>query len=1134
MPDQSEADILFASGCKYFFEKDYSKALEVLRASQKLYNQLGKGREVGIIGIYIGQALKAQGKYREALVSCSQAVQLLRDKEELKELTLALITMGSLLEELNHPKEAVKAFDQAAEVYERLGHMKEHLELLLRAGAMLEQLGQLEASHSRYARAVEIVNTLNDVDLRFDALSAYARILQQLDDFQHAEILFQKLIQLCTRTDKPVLRAHALLGLASTHISRGQLDQAENIIRQAEELFNASEDISGEPYVQYHRARIQLQQDQLDDAQGHAELAIKIFTEIEDTLGRVQCHLLLGQIFGRMEEWRKSLQHYDQAIEILDVLGNLTRSLKTRMAKGKLLLRIGRDRLAEREFSFVVKHYKENQSYEQEAQVYLDVASIMEELGKYEAAREQSRRAIQKLQETQDEEREILAYRILLKSSKSSDSLEEAIPFLKGGLEKAKAQGKTGVASSLSASLTLLSLDVESPQDQAIAILEEALSNTFLPKEQHMEIALSLGTVLAKQERFAEAVQYLSQAIRGYGNQPSYDKAKTYYQLSEAYQHLNQPEQRRDTLEKALASLPSSIDDLLQARILHQLASLMAEEDTEKSCKYYLLAAKLFEARDRPDELFDALLGGATLLVKLGKTKLALKLVEQALVLADELSITIGENERQSQDFIHLRQAADVALFTASVHFEKHTNQAIIEKMFNWSSRRKTAIILPFLQEKLGCRSCKDLPNLLQEEARLKQQARILRQKLAQLRHQESAQQHVEHRQQLKDLLAQIDANRYMIAETCIDPGKTLPPKESKILPKVLALMPQDHKWILINYDVLRSQNKIIIAWIDHRGHSGSSLLPLTKGLTSVVSRLRTIRETGDLPPPAQLQKVGTQLYRFLIPTRLAEELRSETYDFVQLVTDDFLHHLPFEIIFDGMQYWGLKYAVSWTPDMVFLENTMRAHTNITAPSTVVLGVKTSPEKQRSRKHIAEEITKTFLAAVPISHEHIGEPVVLFGRDFTRELLIKSCNQSCSLVFLSTPTSIHHRKGEIELRHPDSLRAVELGTTTTINGAPALVLDYCIQLKPREDGLSLASFLRCLKAAGAITTIFTRWPPNPNTRAFFAATLATQLYKGKTLAVALQQTRRMISIKDTASNGWLAYTLCGNPYPSLF
>ncbi len=1134
MPDKSEADGLFSAGRKLYIEKEFTKALEALKSAQQLYTQIGEQQDAGVASGHVGLVLEALGKHREALVSYSQAVQLLRDSQEFTELKHALFRLGVLLEKLDYPKEAVKAFDQAADIHERLGEIKEQQELLLRAGVILERLGQLEASHSHFAKVVEISRTLPDSSLYIDALSSYARILLQLEDFQEAEIIFQKLIQLCNRAGEHTIQAHALLGLASTYVSRKQLDRAEDLIQQSEERFFASKDETGIPYIAFHRARINIHRGQLADALAQAEQALKAFQDCDDPVGRVQCHLILGQINEKLEQWKQALSHYDLAIETLEMLGNQTRSLQTRITKGKLLLQIGRERLAEREFSYVIKHHRESQSLDREARVYLEVAEKMIELGKYDRAREQSKSAIQRLQKTEDEEREILAYRILLKSSQSSGSLEEDLPILKEGLEKAKAHGKTGVVSSLTASLSLLSIDLEAPQDKEIATLEEALQDKLLPKTQRVEIAECLGVVLSKLERFAEAVQYLSQAISGYDIQPSYEKAKTYYLLSQAYQHLNQPQQRRDVLEKALASLPRSTDDLLRARILHQLASLMAEEDTETACKNYLLAAKLFEAQDIPDELFDALLGGATLLVKLKKTKLALQLVEQSLVLADELSIMIRDNGQQLQEGIHIRQAAEVALYTATVHFEKHTSKALLERMYYWSSRRKTAILIPFLPEKLGYKGCKDLPILVQEKARLKEQARDLHLKIIQQETGESTQQDGENRQQLDNLLAQIDAIRGMITESCIDPGKTLPPKEYNILSKVLAMMPKDRKWVLINYDILRSKNKIIVTWIDHRGYYGSSLLPLTKSLTSVVSHLRTVRDTTDLPPQTQLQKIGTRLYRFLIPTNLAKELRSEGYDYIQLVTDDFLHHLPFEVIFDGMQFWGLKYAVSWTPDMAFLENSMRARATITAPSTVVLGVKTGDEKQRSGKHVAEEITKTFLAAVPISHEHVGEPVVLFGRDFTRELLIESCNKSCKLLFLSTPTVIHCRKGEIALRQPDSIRAIELGITTKIDGEPALVLDYCIQSEPREDGLSLAAFLRCLKAAGATAIIFTRWPPKQNTRAFFASTIATQLYDGKPLAVALQQARLMMSTKYTTSSSWLAYSLCGNPYPTLF
>jgi hypothetical protein len=225
---------------------------------------------------------------------------------------------------------------------------------------------------------------------------------------------------------------------------------------------------------------------------------------------------------------------------------------------------------------------------------------------------------------------------------------------------------------------------------------------------------------------------------------------------------------------------------------------------------------------------------------------------------------------------------------------------------------------------------------------------------------------------------------------------------------------------------------------------------------------------------------------------------------------------------------------MAWTPDFQFFESTLKtkALAQATVPS-VVLGVNSGAEEQASRRAVAEAIAKSFLDSVP-TRQGITEPIVLFGSDFTRTLLSSNLEQPRSLLYFSTPTTLHHRKGEIPLHHPDSLRLIEIGVTTHFNGAPILVLDDSMRIDPMENGMSLAGFLRHLVTAGSPSIVFTRWRPERKLQPAFTQNLIRHLYGGDPIAVAMLHTRRKLASTGPPLHSWLSYSLCGNPFLTLF
>jgi len=1134
-----DADALLSSGRKHFSKKEYREALEAWKAAQEQYQKEGKKRESGIVSSEIGKALLALGQKNEALVRCTQAVRILREVNDPPALREALLIMGRVMEELGYLEEANRAYGQAIDIPVSSEDIWSQVLLLNKIGNSLARVGNYRESAARFEEAMKLAEKSDDVNLRGDTLAGYARILQYLDEHQKAEDVLVKLIHLWDTTGKSDLSAYTYLGLASSYLAEGYLDKTYATIQQAQSVFTSSSDKMGLALCEYHRARLLLQSGRPEEALSHGESALKFFEGQKNLLAYAESALVVAQILECLVQDVRALRLFDKAVEIFTQLNEKAREMQTHIMKGKALLRIGKRKQAEQEFTQAIRYYQEHSRMEQEANIYIQVGEMFYDLAQFNEALEQSKLALHLLQSLNEESLEIRGYRLLLNTLKKAQKVDEELLFLREGMNRAQSQDKPLLASTLMVSLAQLSLDTQLPEESQ-AILEKAIHDDQLPTELRTEAAISLGMVLMKANQYSEAAQHLSQAIKDFGEEPGFDKNEAYLQLAEAYRQLGKPNLQKEALQGALQVLGSQKKAETEAALLFELAPLIEAEDVATALEYYEKAAAIFSEGEFPQEYFQTLLKQASLMAESSDFNSVNQIISKAVSLAKELDIpTDFTPDKLPLPWKNVETALLEAIHLGAQQYSKHNDRIIIDKIIDWSSPRKIARLHPFLTATLSFERCKELSKLLQEETGLLKRASDIKRQRSQLTSKGRPDEEYRIRRnalrtELNEVMEKISINRNVIAAACPDPGRGMIPQEYKMLQKLSALMPPDRRWILINYDVLADKQRIIVSTLDHIGRHNLHTLPIPPDLPSVVHSLQGIRITKNLPSIADLKDIASFLYRSLIPSRLERELENHTYGFLQFITDGFLNNIPFELIFDGKDYWGLKYPMAWVPDFQFLESTLKTKALAETGSTsVVLGVKVNPEEKTSRKELAEEIAKSFLAAVPTRPE-ISEPIVLFGRDFTRGLLTTNTDQPRSLIFLSTPTSIHYRKGEIPLQQPDSLRVIEIGVTTYFKGAPILILDDCMRPEPTEEGLEQAGFLRHLLSAGTPSIIFTRWRPEEQLQPIFTQAIIRQLFEGDPVAVALMHARRKLASRGPSPHSWLSYSLCGNPFQGLF
>jgi len=1136
---EPDANSLFKVGREYYSKRAFKEALKVWKAALEQYQKEGKKRESGIVGAEIGKALLALGQKKEALVSCTQAVRILREQNDPKALRAALLIMGHVMDELGYIEEANRAFIQAIEIPEGVEDTRSQIILLKRIGKSLARVGNYRDSATRFEEAIRLSSKVEEVELRGETLADYARILQYLDEHDKAEEILTQLIHLWDASGKPVLSAYANLGLASSYLSEGYMDKAHAIIQRAQSVFMSSSDQTGMALCEYHQARLLLQSGQPEEALAHGEKALKHFEKERNYLAYAETAIVIAQVLGRLVQDVRALRLFDKAIEFFAHLREVAREKQTHVLKGKALLRIGKQNQAEQEFTVAIRYYQEHGLKDREALAYLEVGEMFFELSQFAEALTQTKLALHLLQTLDEEKLEIRGFRLLQNATTNVNQIEEELPSFKEGVKRANAQRKTVLASTLQVIIAQLSVDIQ-PPEQLQSVFEKAIHNEQLPTELRAEAAVCLGLTLMKTAQYSEAAQYLSQAIRDFGKSPGFDQCKTYLQLAEAYKELGKPSLQKEALQGAIETLDSQGDNKTKAKLFYELAPLIEGEDIVKALEYYERASEIFREEEYPQEYYQTLLKQSILRSESSDFESARQTISKAITLGKELDIPLDfGTDKLPLPWEHVNVALVEAIYIGAQQYAKHQDRNIIDHIIDWSSPKKVAYIHPFLTDNLGYQRCRELSKLLIEETKLLKRASDIRRELRPLLPKgipegEYRSRRNTLRSELSEILEQIEVNRNVIAAACPDPGRGMIPQDYKMLQKLSALMPPDRRWLIINFDLLLEQQKLFVTTLDHVGRHNLHTIPISADLPSVIQSLRTMKTSKEFPSMADLKDMASFLYRSLIPTRLERELENNKYGFLQFVTDGFLNNVPFELIFDGKEYWGLKYPMAWAPDFQFFESTLKTKALAQASSTsVLLGVNVDPEQQPSRREFAEEIANSFLTAVP-TRQGVSEPVVLFGRDFNRRLLKTNTDSPRSLLYFSTPTTLHPRKGEIALQHPDTLRVIEIGVTNYFTGAPILILDDCVRLEPREDGLELAGFLRHLVTAGTPSIVFTRWRPEEQLQAVFTQGIVRQLFEGDPISVALMHTRRRLASRGPSPHSWLCYSLCGNPFPTLF
>jgi len=143
--------------------------------------------------------------------------------------------------------------------------------------------------------------------------------------------------------------------------------------------------------------------------------------------------------------------------------------------------------------------------------------------------------------------------------------------------------------------------------------------------------------------------------------------------------------------------------------------------------------------------------------------------------------------------------------------------------------------------------------------------------------------------------------------------GTLIPPEPLELI-KVFKeeMHPQ---WLILDYYYDDIEGRLLIFVIQKEPDIlvfNKSIKRKVKEISDRTKEFTELRKKGSTKEAEKMLKLlGEELYKILIPFRLRKYIQNTKFKFLTIIPTGVMHGLPLELIFDGDDYWGLKYNIS-------------------------------------------------------------------------------------------------------------------------------------------------------------------------------------------------------------------------------
>ncbi len=537
------AELFSEEGHLAIAEVDYDTAMIRFRKAEDIAKGDGNQRSMALAKRGIAIALRYDGQVEDAEALLREAIPVLREIGDLKELNELLDDLGQVLIDRNRYHEAIEVLEESLQI-------DEHLQAIASKGRSLLLLGRAHLRHGdrRVAgdylrRALTLYIDAEDDGGRADALLLVGDWESEEGQFTVALDHFREALRIQSRHENVVGIARAHRGIASIYLQRGDLDRADECLNLALTELRDRDDPREDALLAVEFAKLEIEKAQWREAEVHLMSASRQFDDLKTPTEVAIVQQLQAKVFAVDPKTRhRALEYLHRAKDVFREFHNYPELDDLFDDLGVLYLELRRPVEAEEAVRESLKIGDEMGWSRGNGRSYLILAQIQLTQGRAKEAYRSISEAIDAYERAGDVIGQAKGNILLGDWHASQGNLDEAIKAFKDARQIDRRFGDLrGIALSLRklGEIYLRRNDFSRAEEAFDQAEDYMRSLHFVEDRSHL--ALARGRLFAQRGDHDQAIAEFQEALSGFDRQMMEDeKVRTYKELASSYHAIEE------------------------------------------------------------------------------------------------------------------------------------------------------------------------------------------------------------------------------------------------------------------------------------------------------------------------------------------------------------------------------------------------------------------------------------------------------------------------------------------------------------------------------------------------------------------------------------------------------------------
>ena len=825
------------------------------------------------------------------------------------------------------------------------------------------------------------------------------------------------------------------------------------------------------------------------------ERSLAYFIKNKDVSGKSACYGNLGIAYERLGGFRKAIEYYEKSLKIFKEIGDVSGESAGYANLGLAYQSLGEFRKAIEYHGMSLKMAKEIGDVSRESTCYTNLGIAYRSLGEFRKAIEYHGMSLKMAKEIGDVSGKSSCYTGLGIAYRSLGEFRKAIEYHEMSL---KIDKEIGDVSGESKCYTNLGSAYYSLGEFRKAIEYHEMSLKIAKEiediSEESKCYMGLGIAYYSLRDFGKAIEYHEMSLKiakEIGDVSG--ESKCYTNLGIAYGSLGDFRKAIGYHEKSL-KIDKEIGDTLGLSIVYSNLGMLYEESDELTGSLDVLKKSV--------DIRESIKGEISL------EELRMSFHAQAVSTYDLMS------------FVYLRQG-DVA------------------ESINILERSKTRELADSL---FYAEALKDNPKfgeIIQEKSRLKHKVELINKWKPVVREAEkilgdaninSIRTEIEHTEKEYATVSSTLHGLY-------DEVAGLRPKDFNIISNAFDVLRKENGWAVLEYLLLPSKSELVVFVINEKGEinpirSGYDNIKLDSSIEKYVDAIiSSSKEKFREKAESELRELSADLYTILLPKDVENAIEGLKAKHLIIVPHKGLHLVPWEILFNGEDYLGLKYSISknFSLDLTSIAMNKRMIFKTDGFAALLMGNPTLD--------LAGAEKEVYKIANRLNSIGEAKTITLQRDKATKENFIDN---------IKNPLNIFHFSGHGQFQTPpgfsslvfnnkNELTANEL-SGLSFEGSPIVSLSACESgITAPISGDELMGLIRGFIIAGSSSIVSTCWRVYDNSACRLMVEFYENIINKNCVGLSLKKARETV-FNDY--NGeilhWGAYTLYGDPFRAIF